>query len=346
VAALVGTARAWYRLAMLLSQIRGQNPALRSLTRAVAEGRLPNAYLFEGPSGVGKRSTALGLAAARLCPQQPAKGCGTCSVCTRIAAGLHPDVRSFGPREEGSRNIQVEFVRSEILKVAQFAPFESAAAFLIFPEADVSFPEQHPESGNALLKNLEEPRPNVCFVLLSERPDRLLVTIRSRCQRVRFGRLPELVLSEVLEASGIAPAQAEAALALADGRADRALELAREGQASTLLERALHVDQSVATRRPGRLIQLSEELAKAEDCLLVLDTLALLYRDAAACALGMPRSNLRLPSAHETSAALGKSLGPERAARRAQKIGELPELLEGNANLQIALDHLLLELQH
>lgn len=331
---------------MLLSQIRGQNPAVRSLTRAVAAGRLPNAYLFEGPSGVGKRTAALALAAARLCRDQPGKGCGACNVCERIAAGLHPDVRVFAPREEGNRNIQVEFVRSEILKVAQFAPFEAAAAFLIFPEADVSFPEQHPEAGNALLKNLEEPRPGVCFVLISERPDRLLITIRSRCQRVRFGRLPELVLSELLESQGVEPAQAEAALALADGRADRALELAREGLAGTLVERALRVDQTVATRNPGRLVQLSEELAKADDCSLVLDTLALLYRDAAASALGMPRANLRLPSACERSTALARSLGAQRAARRAQKIGELPELLEGNANLQIALDHLLHELQH
>src|SRR5689334_14152350 len=116
---------------MLLSQIRGQNWAVRSLSRAVAAGRLPNAYLFEGPSGVGKRSTALGLAAARLCPDAPGKGCGACGVCKRIPAGLHPDVRCFGPRDEGNRNIQVEFVRNEILKVAQFAPFEAAASFLI-----------------------------------------------------------------------------------------------------------------------------------------------------------------------------------------------------------------------
>jgi DNA polymerase-3 subunit delta' len=344
--ALVSAAGAWYPLSMLLSEVRGQNAAVRTLSRAVTEGRLPNAYLFEGPSGVGKQCAALGLALARLCPDKPGKGCGRCGVCNRIAAGLHPDVRCFAPREEGSRNIQVEFVRTEILKVAQFAPFEGAAALLLFPEADVSFPDQHPEAANALLKSLEEPRPNVCFVLLSERPDRLLVTIRSRCQRVRFGRLPELVLNHVLESHGIVQEQAEAALALADGRADRALELARDGLAGSLIERALRVDQNLSAHIPGRLVQLSEELAKADDCLLVLDTLAVLYRDVAASALGLPRASLRLPSAHATSAALAQSLGAQRAARRAQKIAELPELVARNANLQIALDHLLLELRH
>ena len=128
----------------------------------------------------------------------------------------HPDIEVL-VAERGWRALRpydrigavYDFVRNEILKVAQFAPFEAAASFLIFPEADVSFPDQHPEAGNALLKSIEEPRPGVCFVLISERPDRLLLTIRSRCQRVRFGRLPELVLSELLEGQGVERAQAD-----------------------------------------------------------------------------------------------------------------------------------------
>ncbi|HEX6243194.1 MAG TPA: DNA polymerase III subunit, partial [Polyangiales bacterium] len=278
---------------MLLAEIRGQNAAVRTLGRALAEDRLPNAYLFEGPSGVGKLRTALALAKARLCPTKPAKGCLSCPVCTRIAAGLHPDVRTFAPRDEGSRNIQVEFVRNEILRVAQYAPFEAGATFLIFPEADVSFPEVHPEAANALLKTLEEPRPNVCFVLISERPERLLTTIRSRCQRLRFGRLPELVLAHVLESQGVPEAQHEAAIALAEGQADRALALAQDGLAAHLLSRALRVEQTLSARQPGRVVQLSEELSKADDCMSVLDMLMLLYRDAAAHALGVSREGLR-----------------------------------------------------
>jgi DNA polymerase-3 subunit delta' len=330
---------------MLLSELRGQNAAVRTLTRALASGRLPNAYLFAGPSGVGKQIAAGALAKARLCTEKPGKGCNSCSVCTRIGPGLHPDVRTFAPREEGSRNIQVEFVRGEILKIAQYAPFEGAAAFLIFPEADVSFPEAHPEAANALLKTLEEPRPNVCFVLLSERPESLLPTIRSRCQRLRFGHLPELVLSHVLEQNGVPEAQHEAAIALADGRADRALALAKDGSGQNLLERALRVEQALTSPDPGRMIQLSEELSKADDCLSVLDMLSILYRDVAALALGMPRTSLRLPSAHEDTNSLAKTLGAERAAQRVHKLSAIPELMTRNANLQITLDHLLLSLR-
>ena len=249
----------------LLSDIRGQNPAMQVLGRALTTDRLAHSYLFEGPSGVGKQKAALGLALSALCPNAPRKGCGTCNVCTRILGGNHPDVRVFRPRDEGARNLSVETVRETVLPVAQFAPFEGKTAFLIFPDADVSFPEVHPEAANALLKTLEEPRARVHFVLIAERPDRLLVTIRSRCQRVRFGRLPPLVLEHVLETAGVPQAEWEAAVALADGRADRALSLVQDGRGRALLEKALHIDTVIERGATGRLIELSEQLAKAED---------------------------------------------------------------------------------
>ncbi|MFW6067439.1 MAG: AAA family ATPase, partial [Myxococcota bacterium] len=192
--------------------ILGQPGAVRTLERAVETGRVASAYLFEGPGGVGKRATALELAAALVGAGEPRQR-------ERVRSGRHPDVRIFEPRQEGARNIQVEFLREEVLPFAQFAPFEAPAAFLVFPEADVSFPETHPEAANALLKPLEEPRRGVHFVLTSERPDRLLPTIRSRCQRLRFHRLPRDVLDRILESHGVEAPRREEAVALAGGRA-------------------------------------------------------------------------------------------------------------------------------
>src|SRR5690606_10229926 len=114
-----------------------QDTALRILERAVASGRVASAYLFEGPSGVGKQRTAIALAQCVLGADA--------ATARRIEEGAHPDVRVFLPREEGKRNIQVDQLRSEILPFAQYAPFEARAAFVIFPEADVSFPENPPE---------------------------------------------------------------------------------------------------------------------------------------------------------------------------------------------------------
>jgi DNA polymerase-3 subunit delta' len=160
-----------------LARVLGQPSAVATLERALSTGRVAQAYLFAGPGGVGKSLAAQALAQAALCCEAPGRGCGQCTHCTRIAQGTHPDVRVFAPRDEGHRNLQVETLREEVLPFTRFAPFEAARAFLIFPEADVSFPEHHAEAANALLKTLEEPRAQVHFVLTSDRPERLLPTI-------------------------------------------------------------------------------------------------------------------------------------------------------------------------
>ncbi|MET0386942.1 MAG: AAA family ATPase, partial [Polyangiales bacterium] len=180
------------------AHIAEQEGAVRVLQHALDHDRVAHAYLFEGPSGVGKERVAIALACTLLCRTARSGQTCECNTCQRVRAGNHPDVRVFRPRDEGDRNLQVELIRSELLPFTKFAPFEAEAACVIFPEADVSFPVHHAEAANALLKTLEEPRPRVTFLLLSERPDRLLPTIRSRCQRVRFRPLGAAALERIL----------------------------------------------------------------------------------------------------------------------------------------------------
>jgi DNA polymerase-3 subunit delta' len=329
---------------MALAAIEAQDPALRVLDQALRGGRLAQAYLFVGPSGVGKQLTALSLARAAICAERPGEGCGACETCRRIDQGVHPDVRVFAPRDEGNRNLPVEFVRSEVLPFAKFAPFEAKEAFVIFPQADVSFPIQHPEAANALLKTLEEPRAHVHFLLLSERPDRLLTTIRSRCQRVRFAQLPAAALSRILERHGVAEAARGPAIALARGRADRALELAEGDRALLMLESALRIDQAIERRAPAALLEIAEQLGGSDDRALVLDSLSALYRDIAALGLGVPREQLAFADRADTIAERARTLAPAAAAARVAKLHELDEQLAVNANPELALDGLLLQL--
>jgi DNA polymerase-3 subunit delta' len=326
---------------MVFDGIRAQEAAHGVLKSALAQQRLAQSYLFVGPSGVGKTATAIALAKAALCEASPGQGCGRCEIERRIDAGNHPDVRVFPPRDEGNRNLQVDFVREELLPLTKFAPFEARATFLIFPEADVSFPVHHAEAANALLKTLEEPRPRVHFVLLSERPDRLLTTIRSRCQRLRFAPLPADVLSEILGAHDIDGPLRDAAIALSGGRADRALELAESELALRMLDWALSIDQAVGKRDPGALLELSEGLARDEHRALALDSLALYYRDVAAAGLAIPDEQLAFRHRADVIRSRAQSLSPGEAARRVAHIAELAEALERNANPQVAIDGLL-----
>lgn len=305
----------------VLESVRAQETAVQALLRAREQGRVASAYLFDGPSGVGKELAAVSFATDLVAGDDP-------HIVDRIEAGAHPDVRVFRPRDEGKRNIQVEVLRSEILPLAQFAPFEASSTFFIFPEADISFPQFQPEAANALLKTLEEPRPNVHFILTSERPDSLLSTIRSRCQRIRFARLPTAVLREILEAEGVPEEAIGPAITLSAGRADVALALASDGAVEELTELTRSVDEAVRGAGPGALVELAEQLARRDDLELALLTLQSFYRDLSVSSL-------------DADAGLASA-----AAARVSLIHECVQSMRHNANRQVALDSLLFDLRN
>ncbi|MBO6938050.1 MAG: hypothetical protein JJ863_23985 [Deltaproteobacteria bacterium] len=315
--------------------IRGQDAAVTALRRVVAQERIASAYLFEGPSGVGKEQAALALARAVIGEK----------AWPRIRSGAHPDVRIYRPRDEGHRNIRVEFLREEVLRHAEYAPFEGKNAFLIFPEADVSFPEIHPEAGNALLKTLEEPKAGVTFVLLAERPQRLLPTIRSRSQPLRFQRLDGSVVEAILMEHGIDEETAVIATALSGGRADKALWLAEEERAQQLFELAMRVDEVTADHRPDALVDVADELAKQEDLRAALEGLGAYYADLARAALGVPDEALAFRHEAGPIRRRGEKLGARRAAARVELLTTIFEDLDANANKGTAMDSLIFRLR-
>src|SRR6185503_9939385 len=107
--------------------------------------------------------------------------CGACQACTRIARGVHSDVLIVEPGDSGS--IRIEPVRDVIERTA-YRPFEGRCRVVIIDGADALVPAAQ----NALLKTLEEPPPSSVFILVTAHPDALLLTVQSRCQRLRFGR--------------------------------------------------------------------------------------------------------------------------------------------------------------
>jgi DNA polymerase III subunit delta' len=213
--------------------VLGQEPAVTTLERALASGRVHHAYRFEGPPGVGKELAAFALAQALVCER--GGGCGECSACRRAVTlnendprvPLHPDVvllgrglyrGLLGSNSGEATGISVEQVRRIVLARVGFPPHEGRALVFIVREAD----EITVQAANALLKTLEEPHEKTHFVLLTSRPSRLLDTIRSRSLPVRFGPLPERIIASILERRGLDPGVAP----LAQGSASLALELA------------------------------------------------------------------------------------------------------------------------
>src|SRR5580765_5800009 len=170
--------------AMPFRDVIGHRRLVDLLARAVSRASLPPSLIFAGPDGVGKRFVAAATAQALNCPNitagsDRADACGTCSSCTRIARGMHPDVLIVEPGDIG--NIKIEQVR-DVVDRAGYRPFEGKRRVVIIDEADALMPQAQ----NALLKTLEEPPPSSVFLLITARPDALLLTVLSRCPRLRF----------------------------------------------------------------------------------------------------------------------------------------------------------------
>jgi DNA polymerase-3 subunit delta' len=328
---------------MLLADIAGQEHAVAALLRAVASGRLAHACLFDGPESVGKRSAALGLALALCCTERPGQGCGTCDACRRIESGRHPDVLAFAP---ATTQYLVEQAR-DIVAMAATRPHEAPARVLILDSADCL----NPSSANCLLKTLEEPFPGNHLVLVTSAPDRLLPTIRSRTQRVRFVALSPAALMRIAAARGASPAQAETAAVLAGGQVGRLLQALESEAESSLWTIVGNLRQAAAAKGMGVIFDAAAEFSDKESRQELPEALALLarlYRDALVSAAGAGELALLRDRGSELATLAGQArkdydLRTLRGALREVVLAS--SALSSNVNPVTALEKMLMDLR-
>ncbi|MDO4935044.1 MAG: DNA polymerase III subunit gamma/tau [Phascolarctobacterium sp.] len=159
----------------------GQDTIKQTLVNALTGGHIAHAYLFAGPRGTGKTSTARILAKALNCDKGPtATPCGECHNCQSIADGTSMDVLEI----DAASNRGIDSIKELRDKIA-FAPVDGRYKVYIIDEVHMLTPE----ASNALLKTLEEPPENVVFILATTDPQKVLPTIHSRCQRFDFHRV-------------------------------------------------------------------------------------------------------------------------------------------------------------
>jgi DNA polymerase-3 subunit delta' len=166
---------------MTFSKIIGQPKAVQLLSRALAGNRLAHGYLFTGPEGVGKRTTAAALAAFLLCNAPQEKPCGRCTGCLKFLSGNHPDYLTIRP--DGAM-IKIDQIRA-LKKDLRFPPFEAGMRIVCIEDVQT----MRREAANSLLKILEEPPPDNLLLLIASETQPLLPTILSRCQVIPFAPL-------------------------------------------------------------------------------------------------------------------------------------------------------------
>jgi len=339
---------------MPFRDVVGHHRLIDLLKRSVSGGTLPPSLLFTGPSGVGKRLTAISVAQTLNCLRlttddlrlATADACGECAACTRIARGVHPDVVVVEPGDSGA--IKIDQIR-DVVERANYRPFEGRRRAVIVDEADALVVAAQ----NALLKTLEEPPPSSIFILVTARPDVLLPTVRSRCPQLRFRPLAADDIAAALIKQGQSEASARAVAATADGSVGQALAASAE-ELVEARDLAVHVlAQASAHSEPGRRIAGAQDLLAKTGAGGAIDrdqlashlrAMASLLRDVEVLATGADARALANPDVRPALDRLTTAYRGDRGVRAFAAVDEALVALERNAGVKIVADWLVLQL--
>jgi len=318
----------------------GQEPVTTALRNAVREGRVGHAYLFSGPRGTGKTTSARILAKALNCTDLGADGepCDACANCTGIAAGTFPDLIEL----DAASNRGVQEARDLVSRISLGLGAGSSRKVYILDEVHMLTTE----ASNTLLKTLEEPPDHVVFVLATTDPQKVLPTIRSRTQHFEFSLLsvPDLTdhLAHILDLEGVdydrdaleVVARAAAgsardslslldqALAHAGGRLT-AEQVERAFGGSPFALRLAVLEAVAAEDTAGALVRTAELLASGHDPRRIAEDLLRSLRDTFLLVAGRGRVQVDAPEEEQAQLrAVGEALGTAALVRALETLGQ------------------------
>ena len=340
----------------MFDRIIGNDRVKDVLRRHLGASRVPNAMLFAGTDGVGKKLFALELARAFVCRSpNGVEACGECSACGRVDTFVIPEPTDknkdefkkvfFGQHSDAGkvvaykRAIFVDAVR-DLEREAYFRPYEANARFFLIDDAD----KMNDNAANALLKTLEEPASTSHIILVTSRPDTLLPTIRSRCQTLRFAPVEtEKIEQFLIREREIPAADAKLSARLAFGSVGRALsvELGKLREQREVLLRVLQ--DAIENNDRVSLLHAAEKLNDAknkdsfEDNLEILLTL---IRDVWTLALGGGDEKIINVDLVSPLRSLAENVERQRLSGWMDEIELLRESFAVNVNRKVATDAL------
>jgi DNA polymerase-3 subunit delta' len=259
---------------MPLKDIFCQVKAINAIQLAFDADKVAHAYIFAGQDGIGKFTTAKKFAKLLLCKNPLKNGdfadrCGECVSCRAFDAGAHPDFEhvykelleftKYGKDKDPPVQFPIDVVREFIIDKVNQRPALSARRVFVLTEAE----KLNNESQNCLLKVLEEPPGYCCIILICTRPDKLLPTIRSRCQILRFGPVEEEKIIEKLNEFGLDEKRSKYFARLADGSLGSACTYARlEQNEANLYQTKIELLEAIAELDYKDTLDLADDFIK------------------------------------------------------------------------------------
>ena len=329
--------------------IAGHDDVVTPLTAAIAGNRVSHAYLVTGPEGVGRTSVARALARALNCEAPNTnRPCNDCNNCRRALRGAHPDVtlvdlawqetvvpRAGGDRSRARQELSIDAVRWLRRDIVTRPTLGRWKVQII--DAAGLFSDVAPD---AFLKTLEEPPPFAVIVLIAERPESVLETIRSRCQPIALGLVERGVIEEALRSTAIDDATRESLERGARGRIAWALRMASDPAALTRHREVVEQALEQMTTPLGRIAVIGTLARKHSDnrerTFALLDAWTGLWRDALLHRVGLPEQ--------ATYPDLAERLAPWAATRTVEELyrgvwatRRCAQDLDGNVLARVAL---------
>ncbi|HSK72744.1 MAG TPA: DNA polymerase III subunit delta' [Pyrinomonadaceae bacterium] len=342
----------------MLNKLIGNNRIKETLRRLIEAKRVPNALLFAGEEGIGKRLFALELAKVFVCQNSKTiEACDSCNACRRAEVFNLPktgdkdenekiffsELSDIGLVRPAGKFITVKQIR-DVETEANFRPFEASARFFLIDDAD----KMNDAAANALLKTLEEPPAASHIFLITSRPMSLLPTIRSRCQMLRFAPVDaKEIESYLLKTKKFAPDDAELIARLSRGSLGYALEIDLE-KFRVQREAMQKVLESLLMKKDrAALLRTAEEMNDAknkdvyENYLEILETL---IHDVWALHLGAGEEAIVNVDLKTGLQRLAEKADSRKLAAWLSEIENMRESFAVNINRKIATDALFMQM--
>ena len=348
---------------MLFENLIGQRVAKKILRQSWAEGRLAQSYLFYGPDGVGKEMAAMDLVMALNCESEKDRPCRQCNACRKTTFYIHPDFHYLFPRPHPSSDSEKRKLAEEISEMLKdkesrpylqfdfgsrptaisiddirelqerlgFLPYEGKRKAVLITGAEA----MTTEAANAFLKILEEPSPTTNFILTTDRPNALLSTILSRCQKVRFDLLPpEEVIGALVKNHGQEPKAAGLLAELSGNSLGKALQMTDQ---DLLAERDLAIKllKSAVDGKQWEMVEAIEQIARDRGRPgRILEILSAVVGDLVHLKVtGKVKNSDRQTELSD----IGKKIGQQKLSEMVKAIEKARTALERNVNPRLCL---------